>query len=310
MLARLGFWRNKFASSSIISFIFVTISQFSLTLIPHYFSSFSFLAQLSLSALLLLAISGLGKACRLFLLRVHALAPAFVFFNILFIWGVHVTVIRKEIALLWNIVFNAECILLIFGLYSIVYGDPGLVAYKEGELLQNEFSDIKSDTEDHRSLKVDPFCEQHIPKFISQNSLPMTRIRYCKYCRAYIRGFDHHCPAFGNCIGKNNHLLFMALLVGFVMVEASYIACSTQFVRKFEIGDEVMLESTLFGNLAISTRLFSTLQVLWQMNWNKYPEFQNLPWFQPEQSNLQPSFTNPYDKGVLLNIKEFLSLKE
>ncbi|KAF5177515.1 hypothetical protein FRX31_032899 [Thalictrum thalictroides] len=332
MLSPLGFCRNtpwKFASSSIISFIFVAISQFSLTLIPHYFSSFSLLAQLSLSAVLLLAISGLGKTCRLFLFRVHALAPAFVFFNILFIWGVHVTVVRKEISYLWSIVFNAECVLLIFGLYSIVYGDPGHVAYKDGtvtELLQNEFSDSISDTEEHRSLKLDAFCEQDIP----ENSVPMTRIRYCKYCRAYIRGFDHHCPAFGNCIGQKNHLLFMALLVGFVMVEASYIACSTQFITKSKIRNEVMLESTLFGNLAISTRLFSILQVLWQVlflywhlycicvniktdewiNWNKYPEFQNLTQFHPEQSYLEPCFRNPYDKGVLTNIKEFLSLKE
>jgi hypothetical protein len=32
------------------------------------------------------------------------------------------------------------------------------------------------------------------------------RVRYCKSCKAYIKGFDHHCPAFGNCIG-NSYLI-------------------------------------------------------------------------------------------------------
>ncbi|KAF9624815.1 hypothetical protein IFM89_014200 [Coptis chinensis] len=52
----------------------------------------------------------------------HASAPAFVFFNTLFIWGV-------PISLLWNVVFNLERALLLFGLHSIISADPGLVAY-------------------------------------------------------------------------------------------------------------------------------------------------------------------------------------
>lgn len=33
------------------------------------------------------------------------------------------------------------------------------------------------------------------------------RVRYCKICKGYIKGFDHHCPAFGNCIGTDNEIL-------------------------------------------------------------------------------------------------------
>ncbi|KAF9598392.1 hypothetical protein IFM89_027435 [Coptis chinensis] len=131
---------GKLISSCIISCIFVLFSQLALALIPHYFPSFSLLTHLSLSALVLLVFSGVAKFFRR-LLRLHASAPAFVFFNTLFIWGVHIAFIRKANSLLWNVVFNLECGLLLFGLYSIIYGDPGLVAYGDThsqELIRNE----------------------------------------------------------------------------------------------------------------------------------------------------------------------------
>ncbi|KAL7201734.1 hypothetical protein ACSBR1_033434 [Camellia fascicularis] len=61
-----------------------------------------------------------------------------------------------------------------------------------------------------------------------ENSIPLQRVRYCRHCKAYVKGFDHHWPAFGNCIGQKNRVLFIILLVGFVFTEASYVACSSQ----------------------------------------------------------------------------------
>ncbi|KAF8387997.1 hypothetical protein HHK36_026663 [Tetracentron sinense] len=56
----------------------------------------------------------------------------------------------------------------------------------------------------------------------------VVQVRNCRICKAYVKGFDHHCPAFGNCIGEKNHVLFMVFPVGFIIVEASYMVCSTQ----------------------------------------------------------------------------------
>lgn len=36
---------------------------------------------------------------------------------------------------------------------------------------------------------------------LAQNAFQLQRVRYCGLCGAYVKGFDHHCPAFGNCIG-------------------------------------------------------------------------------------------------------------
>lgn len=48
-------------------------------------------------------------------------------------------------------------------------------------------------------------CNGMVPS-LSQGSALLKRVRYCKSCKAYIKGFDHHCPAFGNCIG-NSYLI-------------------------------------------------------------------------------------------------------
>ncbi|CAL5361274.1 unnamed protein product [Camellia sinensis] len=97
----------------------------------------------------LLGVTSVGRYCKR-LVGVGESAPAFVFFNIIFIWGVYIGLVRQE------------------------------------------------------------------------------RVRYCRHCKAYVKGFDRHCPAFGNCIGQKTHVLFIILLFGFVFTEASYVECSSQ----------------------------------------------------------------------------------
>ncbi|XP_026427282.1 probable protein S-acyltransferase 15 isoform X1 [Papaver somniferum] len=318
----LGFQKDlKFSWKSIypmlISCIFVIISQLSLTLIPHSFSSSPLLLQLCFSVALLLIITVLCRIPKR-LLKIYASAPAFVFFNIFFMWIVHNLVIRTSVSLVTTIVLNAECALLLFGFHSILYSDPGWV------INEDSTSDQLLETEVIGTAYLE---EEEVLR--TENSFPTMRVRYCKRCKAYIKGFDHHCPAFGNCIGQNNHLLFMVLLVGFITLEASYIVCSNQCmedITKSKVTGRPMLESTLSGKLVISTMLFSLLQVLWKViffiwhiycacvniktdewiNWRKYPEFQL---FHPQAGQSYPEigFINPYDKGVLANIKEILS---
>lgn len=228
--------------------------------------------------------------------------------------------------------FNVECVLLVFGLYSILSCDPGLVSQGGTDLkkvVQDDVLGIKSLTEEEGLLEPVACLEKAAVK-AEQCSSVTRRVRYCKYCKAYIREFDHHCPAFGNCIGQKNHLLFMALLVGFVIVEASYSVCSTQYIEISRTRDRDLLESKLSIHLAISTRLFSILQVIWQVfflawhiycvcvnlktdewiNWRKYPEFHDHIQLQPlHPANIGSRFRNPYDQGILHNIKEFLSPK-
>ncbi|KAH9701218.1 S-acyltransferase [Citrus sinensis] len=264
-----------------ISCIFVLLTQFTLSLVPRFFAASPFIVQFALSGLVLLLVQTLCGWCRR-LLGVRASAPAFVFFNILFIWGFYIAVVRQAVSSLIGGLFNIEVAMIIIGLCSIMSKDPGLIT--------NEFPHLDKLVEGSE-LGVDPDNE---------NSLSRKRVRYCKICKAHVEGFDHHCPAFGNCI----------------------------VVGKSQNFDKSQSENDWVVNLATSTMLFSILQLLWQavffmwhiycvcfnvrtdewVNWKKYPEFQVIE-SEPGESFTRMRFTNPYDKGFLQNVKDFLSLR-
>ncbi|KAI3423644.1 S-acyltransferase [Psidium guajava] len=289
----------------ITSCISVFLTQFTLALIPRFLSTSSLLIQLALAALMLLVVLGLGGRCRR-VLGVYASAPAFVVLNIIYIWAVYVTVVREVVPLSTDILFHGEVAMLIIGLCSIFKSDPGRVT--PGPSLSNELFDGSiSEVSQTRSL--------------------MGRVRYCRSCEAYIKGFDHHCPAFGNCIGQNNYFLFMTLLAGFLITESSFVACSSKFASKSSILYQTRLEGNMAADLVIGGLLFSLLQLLWQgiffmwhiycisfnirtdewINWRKYLEFQLQVKSEQGQSSTSLTFHNPYDKGILGNIKDFVS---
>lgn len=292
-----------------VSCILVLLTQFALTLVPHFFPASSLLVQLTLSVVVLVFVLGLGRWCRR-IVGVYASAPALVFFNLIFIWAVYIFIVRQAIPYFISIVFNIEVTLLILGVCSILSSDPGLVTHGSSDA--------------NKLIETKAFgVEAH-----NEGSALLKRVRYCKSCKAYIKGFDHHCPAFGNCIGQNNYVLFMILLAGFLTTEASYIVCSSQFSRGSQILGGTWFEADLAGSLVVSTMLFSLLQVIWQgvfftwhlycicfnirtdewINWKKYPEFQFVIQSQPGESFTRVMFKNPYDNGYLQNVKEFLSV--
>lgn len=293
-----------------VSFISVLLTQLALFLVPLFFSASPILIQLTLSALVLVVVLGFGGWCKR-LLGFNASAPAFVFCSIFFIWGVYIAIVRQAISPVMDVVLNVEMIMLIIGLFRIMLKDPGFVvseSFSLGKLNDNSVLGVQTHNE---------------------SSLLQMRARYCKSCQTYVQGFDHHCPAFGNCIGQKNYVLFMVLLVGFITAEISYIVCSSQFTSKFRVLEENRVESGSILVMARSTLLFCVLQVLWQgpfliwhvycicfnirteewVNWKNYPAFQLNASSLSGENYQETSFKNPHNKGILQNVKEFLTLK-
>ncbi|KAI7747061.1 hypothetical protein M8C21_002497 [Ambrosia artemisiifolia] len=343
---------------STVSFFCVCFAQFALYLLSSFFNSSNIITLLFLSVMVLLGLTVIGRRCKqLFGLR--GSAPGFVFGNILFMWCVYLVVIRQggsghnqdfvwvpathpgvaprpvwvpqirfwvgvvvavsAISFLLDIIFHAELIILLFGLYRIISGDPGFVDY--GPISNTETYLEGSELPTSDIYEGSPFVE---------SSLLLQRVRYCKLCHAHVKGFDHHCPAFGNCIGQNNHLLFMVLLAGFIIVEACYILGASQFTDTSRKLDSDELKQVSWAvKLATSTMVFSILQVLWQaaflawhiycvcsnirteewMHWKKYPEFQDIMHPQLGEIGTATWFRNPYDKGIWQNLKEFIEAK-
>ncbi|KAL4571042.1 hypothetical protein LXL04_017792 [Taraxacum kok-saghyz] len=301
---------------STVSFVCVCLAQFVLYLISSFCPSSNIILPLVLSVMALVGMAAIGrKFKRLFGLR--GSAPAFVFANLLFIWCAYAIVIRQAVSSLLDIVFNIELIMLQIGLYRsvILSGDPGFVNYKPPHENPDSLSNNETHPEESERLVSDQECPS------DESPLLLQRVRYCKHCDAHVKGFDHHCPAFGNCIGQNNHLLFSILIAGFITAEACYILGASQILTSSK-GKKVDWNE----KLASSTMIFSILQVLWQgvflawhiycvcfnirtdefIHWKKYPEFQHIN-VQPQSGETVTGmkFKNPYDKGILQNLKEF-----
>jgi len=249
---------------------------------------------------------GVGRFWKI-VFGVRASVPIVVLLHLSFIWGFYVSVVRPVVSTVPDVIFHTECALLMVGLYSIVNGDPGFATASGFELEETGYSESNI----HHNGGGSQF----------------SRIRQCSSCKASVRGFDHHCHAFGNCIGEKNRLLFLILLIGFILTEASYTIFSFHYIKVFFNVSNYWLQRTISGNLVISTMLFSSIQVLWQVvflmwhlycvcfnirtdewvNWKRYPEFQLTIHKQElgENSN-DIRFRNPYDKGLLSNIFDFL----
>ncbi|XP_062210769.1 palmitoyltransferase akr1-like isoform X1 [Phragmites australis] len=232
--------------SALASCGLVLFSQLTVAMVPRLFPSLSLLAMLPIAGLVFLAAIVLGRLWRRFI-GVAASAPLFVLFNILLMWGVYVFVIRRDTTSLLDMLINAECALLLWGLYRILSGDPGIVSCDSSYL-------------------EEAGCMDFVEAIYSSEKLPtLSRIRQCNCCKANVRGYDHHCPAFGTCIGQKNHRLFMALLTGFVVAESTYTMCSTKYITRCINSGTIRSENPVSLNIVISTMLFSILQVLWQI---------------------------------------------
>nr|XP_043619061.1 palmitoyltransferase ZDHHC12-A-like isoform X2 [Erigeron canadensis] len=298
---------------TVVSLVCVCLSHLSIYVLCSFFPFSNVIILLILSVMVLVGMAVIGRRCkRLFGLR--GSAPAFVFSNLLFMWCVYILVIQQAVSLLLNIIFHTELIMLQIGLYRILSGDPGFVNY-------GPLSNVETSLEGSE-LPTSDIIEGYPSE---ESSLLLQRVRYCKHCDAHVKGFDHHCPAFG----QNNHRLFIILLVGFIIAEACYIMGASQTVTTSRAlnsgGGQVGWTETL----ATSTLVFSLLQILWQtvflawhtycvcfnirtdefIHWKKYPEFQHIINSQPGETVTRRRFKNPYDKGIWQNLKEFIEAK-
>ncbi|KAA0061921.1 palmitoyltransferase akr1-like isoform X5 [Cucumis melo var. makuwa] len=118
-----------------------------------------------------------------------------------------------------NLLFNGQIILLIFGLCRMLFSDPGLVSHNPSPSDAIPQSLVLEIDTHHQDIGLGD------------------RLRCCPICKTYVKGFDHHCPAFGNCIGHKNYVLFMVLLFGFIWTEATYITCLSQYSAESELLD-------------------------------------------------------------------------
>ncbi|XP_057862840.2 uncharacterized protein LOC131071145 isoform X2 [Cryptomeria japonica] len=261
-------------------------------------------------------------------LGISASAPTFVYVNIWFLWAIYIFLLRMDVGPVMGVAFNTQCLLLSIGLWRMLCSDPGYV--------RNE--NISLESMDHTTLTVTGNDKSNfMGHFIGtganfQNNFDCrlhVRTRLCKKCQAYVNRFDHHCPAFGNCVGQLNHRLFILLLIAFVSSEICYFLCAISWFSSVKNLLERQTQASHLVPWIISSSLFAIIQVFWQVpfffwhlyciclnittdewvNWEKYPEFQVETPPEPGRPFPGRKFKNPYNKGIVQNMVAFLKSK-
>jgi hypothetical protein len=102
-----------------------------------------------------------------------------------------------------------------FGLYAYLYfSDPGFMTNKDYENLL----DI---VENYQQLEL--FCPYCLVK-------KKYKTVHCLICQKCVDEFDHHCFWVGNCIGKNNYILFFIFLIFVILNTLFNIGITTYFL--------------------------------------------------------------------------------
>ena len=142
------------------------------------------------------------------------------------------------------------------------------------------------------------------------------RASHCRTCNICVLRRDHHCPWTGHCIGRDNHLFFII----FVFFES--ISDSLAFFSLI-----LSIKRLLLVNL---TCLWPKFFIFYLVPWSIYTSYQSFNLLYSNIINVlhnetfneikkrnqiyylksYPLSIHPFDRGIINNIKEFLTMKD
>ncbi|XP_038055162.1 probable protein S-acyltransferase 23 [Patiria miniata] len=134
------------------------------------------------------------------------------------------------------------------------------------------------------------------------------RTKHCRTCNKCVRHFDHHCPYIYNCVGFRNRVYFTGFTTS-LMLMALFTFYYCYLVIRLE-GWRVLyifglLDVLFFDFVATGLSLTAWYMAVKNLNTNERVNHKRYEYLKDANGH----FFNPYNRGILHNVKEFFHLR-
>ncbi|KAJ0052781.1 hypothetical protein Pint_02029 [Pistacia integerrima] len=141
------------------------------------------------------------------------------------------------------------------------------------------------------------------------NNVMPPRSCHCAVCDNCVEKFDHHCPWIGQCIAQRNYRFYLTFVISTLVFFIYIFAFSIWGIHQRKVKNSTGLFGMLKGcpeSLAVITFSFAAICFLGGLAiYHMYLTATN----QTAYENFRQRYVdsqNPYDKGILSNVKEVL----
>lgn len=232
--------------------------------------------------------------------------PLLIVILTLLCWGYPVYIL-KCIPMTWldlqltHMIFIGTNIIMWIALYYSNVVDPGFLAQNTSEYDETLRQIGNYDTINQGISPFSNLCH-------TCRTVKIVRSKHCRTCNRCVKSFDHHCPYVYNCVGINNRVWFITFVTAvFIMcISGNYLAIYMMYYGDWSwllfLG---ILEICLFTCITFFILSTSFYQICFNLTTNERVNWKRYKYLQDGKGK----YYNPYDRGIIQNILEFLHIK-
>lgn len=137
------------------------------------------------------------------------------------------------------------------------------------------------------------------------------RAKHCRMCNRCVLEFDHHCPYIHNCVGYNNRVSFLGVCSTMTLIGLLTMYFSYEMIMIEGIGWDTpdrwlgLALMTIFEGIAGILAITTVQQAAVNVTTNEWINRKRYDYLKDDKG----AFYNPFDKGIVPNLLEYMHLR-